>query len=51
MGRVPALPGCVTQGETIAELQTNLSEAVQLWFETGDDVPSNYAAQVWVIDV
>jgi predicted RNase H-like HicB family nuclease len=28
---VPALPGCMTQGETIAEVQENLREAVDLW--------------------
>jgi predicted RNase H-like HicB family nuclease len=26
---VPALPGCVTQGETLAELQDNLREAIR----------------------
>jgi predicted RNase H-like HicB family nuclease len=28
---VPALPGCVTQGETIEEVETNLREAVEGW--------------------
>jgi predicted RNase H-like HicB family nuclease len=28
---VPALPGCVTQGNTLAELQTNLHEAIEGW--------------------
>jgi predicted RNase H-like HicB family nuclease len=28
---VPALPGCVTQGETIKEVETNLREAVEGW--------------------
>jgi predicted RNase H-like HicB family nuclease len=28
---VPALPGCVTQGETIEEITSNLREAVQGW--------------------
>lgn len=28
---VPALPGCVTQGETEAEVTANLREAVELW--------------------
>jgi len=32
---VPALPGCVTQGETMEELRTNLKEAVELWMEAG----------------
>jgi len=33
---VPALPGCVTQGETEDEIQANLLEAVELWFEAGE---------------
>jgi predicted RNase H-like HicB family nuclease len=28
---VPALPGCFTQGETLAELEKNLHEAIQGW--------------------
>ena len=32
---VPALPGCVTQGETMDEVRTNLKEAVELWLEAG----------------
>ena len=35
---VPALPGCVTQGETMEELQANLREAVELWLSVDDDV-------------
>ena len=34
---VPALPGCVTQGETIAELLANLREAIQAWLAS--DLP------------
>jgi predicted RNase H-like HicB family nuclease len=30
-GEVPSLPGCYSQGETIAELQANLREAAQGW--------------------
>ena len=30
---VPALPGCVSQGETIDELLTNIGEAIQAWLE------------------
>lgn len=33
---VPALPGCVTQGETMQELRENIYEAVELWLEAGD---------------
>jgi predicted RNase H-like HicB family nuclease len=30
---VPALPGCMTQAETMDELKKNLQEAVELWLE------------------
>lgn len=30
-GEVPALPGCVTEGETEEEVTYNLLEAVELW--------------------
>jgi len=35
---VPALPGCVTQAETLDELQVNLREAIELWFSVDDEV-------------
>lgn len=38
---VPALPGCVTQGENLEELQANLREAVQGWLEAGTPAPSH----------
>jgi predicted RNase H-like HicB family nuclease len=34
---VPALPGCVTQGETRAEVETNLREAIDLWLSVADE--------------
>jgi len=34
---VPALPGCVTQGETMAEIRKNLKEAIELWLEAGQE--------------
>ena len=33
---VPALPGCLTQGETLDELKTNLREAIDLWLSVDD---------------
>jgi predicted RNase H-like HicB family nuclease len=33
---IPALPGGVTQGESIAEVMANLKEAVEGWLEAGD---------------
>ena len=35
---VPALPGCLTQGETLDELQVNLREAIELWLSVDDEV-------------
>ncbi len=44
---VPALPGCMTQGETMEELRANLKEAVELWLEAGSpDVPENAGDQI-----
>jgi predicted RNase H-like HicB family nuclease len=28
---VPSLPGCVTQGESMQELEANLHEAIEAW--------------------
>lgn len=33
---VPALPGCVTQGETEEEVRENLHEAITGWLEAGE---------------
>jgi predicted RNase H-like HicB family nuclease len=33
---VPALPGCVTQGETREELEENLREAIGAWLAAGE---------------
>ena len=41
---VPALPGCVSQGETRAEALSNIREAAELYIEdcvaAGDPVPT-----------
>jgi predicted RNase H-like HicB family nuclease len=31
---VPALPGCVSQGETMDELLANMRAAIQAWLDT-----------------
>jgi predicted RNase H-like HicB family nuclease len=31
---IPDLPGCITQGDTMEEVVTNIEEARQLWIET-----------------
>jgi predicted RNase H-like HicB family nuclease len=43
---VPSLPGCYTQGETIAEVKSNLREAIEGWLAVAhDDVLENRAAK------
>lgn len=34
---VPALPGCVTQGETWEEIMENLQEAIEGWLEVANE--------------
>ena len=34
---VPALPGCVTQGESLVELESNLHEAIEGWLLAAED--------------
>ena len=34
---VPALPGCVSQGETRDELRSNFREAIEGWLMAEDD--------------
>jgi predicted RNase H-like HicB family nuclease len=45
---VPALPGCVTQGETIEECVANAQEAISLYLEdlvaTGEPIPEEKQA-------
>lgn len=38
-GEVPALPGCVSQGETLDELLVNLREAIAGWLDADIALP------------
>ncbi len=42
---VPALPGCISEGETEEEAMANIREAVELYLEPADDdaLPSDQA--------
>ncbi len=40
---VPALPGCVTQGETVEEVTSNLREAIEGWLSV--DTPRAFAGE------
>ena len=41
---VPALPGCLTQGETLDVLKANLREAIELWLSVDDEVTASNAS-------
>ena len=34
---VPALPGCITEGDTMEELELNLKDAIQGWLEVASE--------------
>lgn len=38
---IPALPGCLTQGETLEETIANLREAAQGWLQTAHEHASS----------
>lgn len=47
---VPALPGCMTQGETFEETKDNIQDAmvgyIQVLREDGDDIPTKYTEHI-----
>ena len=47
---VPAMPGCVTQGETLDEVRANLQEAIAGWLEAGEPATA-IAAQDQVLEL
>ncbi|MEI6430032.1 MAG: type II toxin-antitoxin system HicB family antitoxin [Pseudanabaena sp. ELA607] len=34
---VPALPGCITEGDTMEEILNNLQDAIEGWLEVAND--------------
>ena len=51
---VPALPGCVSQGDTRAEALKNIREAIELYVEdcreAGDPVPTEAGKEFGEVD-
>jgi predicted RNase H-like HicB family nuclease len=41
--KAPALPGCLTPGETLVDLPANLREAIELWLSVEDEVTATSA--------
>jgi predicted RNase H-like HicB family nuclease len=49
---VPALPGCVSEGETLAETLANIREAAEGWLEVADRrAPDDTNAQLVEIEL
>ncbi len=53
--RVPALPGCITEGDTLEEAITMVREAIAGWIEAasahGEPIPDDEPVQTIQIDV
>lgn len=47
---VPALPGCVTQGETMDELNSNIREAIEGWLAVEEE-QAEYGASDKIVEV
>lgn len=48
---VPALPGCFSQGETLAELKENIREAIALYLETLKEEGRDAEPDVQILEV
>jgi predicted RNase H-like HicB family nuclease len=46
---VPALPGCMTQGESLEEIEANVREAIEGWLSV--DLPESVTAEDRVIEI
>ncbi len=44
---VPALPGCVSQGETLEDVTSNIREAIEAYLSVpADDIPADVGRMV-----
>jgi predicted RNase H-like HicB family nuclease len=49
---VPALPGCVSEGDTLDEVLSNIREAAEGWIEVATErTPANEQAQVVEVEL
>ncbi len=44
VAEVPALPGCVSQGKTLAQAKANIREAIHAWISVMNDKAKNQKA-------
>jgi len=43
---VPALPGCISEGETLDEARANIREAIELYLDVDDHVAAPHGAVI-----
>ena len=51
VAEIPALPGCVSQGQTMAEAKANIKEAITGWLEVMNEKTKQRQAQIVEITV
>ena len=55
MAEVPALPGCISQGETRADALANAEEAIALYIESleahGDPIPPSITEEIVEVEI
>ena len=51
IGRVPELPGCLTQGHTLDELMKNVKEAIELCLEVRAEQKVNADEQMKFVGI
>jgi len=51
VAEVPALPGCVSQGKTIAEAKANIKEAIMGWLKVMNERAKRRQAQIVEVTV
>lgn len=51
VAEVPAFPGCVSQGRTLAEAKVNIKEAIVGWLAVMNDKAKRRKAQVLEVSV
>jgi predicted RNase H-like HicB family nuclease len=47
---VPALPGCITEGDTMEEVLANLKDAIEGWLEVANEQTSD-ESEVQVVEI
>lgn len=51
VAEVPALPGCVSQGKSLAEVKANIKEAIIGWLQVMNDKARRHKVQTVEVSV